>query len=115
MAELITPEEQITLPPPAVEDFDDSSSNLNPGEYTISKSRTSSLGKMFQKMRLSEVRAKLKKEGSSKEKMSDEVSKITNDVVDNGFSSSESIDGADKQEAKSEHADKASVRTNTSE
>lgn len=43
----------------------DSTSSLQE-DVKASKSRTGSLGKMFQKMRLSEVRSKLKREGASK-------------------------------------------------
>lgn len=101
MAEIVVHDEQIALPVASIENIqEDSTSNLNPGhaEQTVSKSRTSSLGKMFQKMRLSEVRLKLKKEGgTSTEKISEVMSKTASatesSTYKKGLKASESVDG----------------------
>lgn len=123
MAELIVSEEQTNLPPSlmVVEPLNDSTSNLDHehDEPAMSKSRTSSLGKMFQKMRLSEVRAKLKKEGSvSKDKMSEGFAKAasatdaTDSAVHHGVLSSESVDGVLHNESKkSGVVDRASLHS----
>lgn len=101
MAEIIVHEDQNAMPTSS-ETLEDSTSNLSPenAEPAVSKSRTSSLGKMFQKMRLSEVRSKIKKEGGHlKEKISDEIAKTSSATVSTessykqGFRVSESVEG----------------------
>lgn len=99
------PNDELVEMPNIINNYGDSTSSLTPNieEPTLSKSKTSSLGKMFQKMRLSEVRAKLKKEGG---KSSMDLGK-TDSVTEPEFSKSESIDGFVKKGA----IEKASVHS----